>query len=250
MAALSDRRHPSYVDHTYTDLIRQRVFQIACGYEDANDSNDLRSDPGLKTACGRLPLSGADLYRVGLALLEGFIESYAEPPKQIILDIDDTDDSTHGAQQLSLFNAYHDEYCYLPVHLYEGRTGKLITTLLRPGCRMRGEQAAAIHQRVSDHLIMLCPRTRICLRGDVHFSTPEVHDLCDGYGIDFILGQAVNSKLKPLGAPLMDQAEALAEQTQKPVRLFSSFDHQASGRYVAHLHAGRRRLSVPLLLVR
>ena len=59
--ALSDRRHQSYVDHTHTDLIRQRVFQIACGYEDANDSNDLRSDPGLKTACDRLPLSGADL---------------------------------------------------------------------------------------------------------------------------------------------------------------------------------------------
>ena len=107
VAAMSDRRHPSYVDHTYTDLIRQRVFQIACGYEDANDSNDLRSDPGFKAACGRLPLSGADLasqptmsrlensvsrtdlYRIGLALLEGFIESYDQPPKKIILDIDD-----------------------------------------------------------------------------------------------------------------------------------------------------------------
>ena len=168
VAAMSDRRHPSYVDHTYTDLIRQRVFQIACGYEDANDSNDLRSDPGFKAACGRLPLSGADLasqptmsrlensvsrtdlYRIGLALLEGFIESYDQPPKKIILDIDDTDDITHGAQQLSLFNAYHDEYCYMPVHLYEGTTGKLITTILRPGCRMRGAQAAAILKRVLD----------------------------------------------------------------------------------------------------
>ncbi len=121
---------------------------------------------------------------------------------------------THGAQQLSLFNAYHDEYCYLPVHLYEGHSGKLITTLLRPGCRMRGEQAAAILQRVLDHLIMVWPKTRICLRGDSHFSTPEVHGLCDGYGIDFILGQAVNTKLKQLGAPLMDQVEALAKQTE------------------------------------
>ena len=221
VAAMSDRRHPSYVDHTYTDLIRQRVFQIACGYEDANDSNDLRSDPGFKAACGRLPVSGADLasqptmcrlensvsrtdlYRIGLALLEGFIESYEQPPKNIILDIDDTDDRTHGAQQLSLFNAYHDQYCYLPVHLYEGTTCKLITTILRPGCRMRGDQAAAILKRVLDHLTMVWPQTRICLRGDSHFSTPEVHDLCDGYGIDFILGQAVNKRLKRLGAPLM-----------------------------------------------
>ena len=73
-----------------------------------------------------------------MALLEGFIESYDEPPKKIIQDIDDTDDITHGAQQLSLFNGYHDDYCYMPVHLYEGHTGKLITPLLRPGCRMRG----------------------------------------------------------------------------------------------------------------
>jgi hypothetical protein len=255
VTALSDRRHSSYIDHTYTDLIRQRVFQIACGYEDANDSNDLRSDPGLKTACGRLPVTGADLasqptmsrlensvsrsdlYRIGLALLEGFIDSYDEPPKKIILDIDDTDDVTHGAQQLSLFNAHYDEYCYLPVHLYEGYTGKLITTLLRPGHRMRGDQAAAILQRVLDHLIMAWPQTRICLRGDSHFSTPEVHDLCDAYGIDFILGQAVNTKLKQLGAPLMSQAEALAsEPTDEPVRLFSHFDYQArSWRHARHI---------------
>ncbi len=128
VGALCDRRHQSYIDHTYIDLIKQRVFQIACGYEDANDSNDLRSDPGLKAACQRLPLTGddlasqptmsrlensvsrTDLYRIGLALLETFIESYDQPPRKIILDIDDTDDATHGAQQLSLFHAYHDEY--------------------------------------------------------------------------------------------------------------------------------------------
>ena len=164
VSALSDRRHQSYIDHTYTDLIRQRVFQIACGYEDANDSNELRGDPGLKTACDRRPLSGddlasqptmsrlensvrrTDLYRIGLALLETLIESYDEPPKKIILDIDDTDDVTHGAQQLSLFHAYHDEYCYMPVHLYEGTTGKLITTILRPEpalCRHQHRQPNA-----------------------------------------------------------------------------------------------------------
>ncbi len=243
--ALSDRRHQSYIDHTHTDLIRQRVFQIACGYEDANDSNDLRSDPGLKTACGRLPLTGADLasqptmsrlensvsrtdlYRIGLALLESFIESYDKPPRKIILDIDDTDDVTHGSQQLSLFHAYYDDYCYMPVHLYEGQTGKLITTILRPGRRIRGSEAAAMLKRVLDHLLMVWPRVRICLRGDSHFSAPEVHDLCDEYGIDFILGQAVNKKLNALGAPLMEQAEALAEQTEEPVRLFSRFDYQA-----------------------
>ena len=155
VAAMSDRRHQSYIDHTYTDLIRQRVFQIACGYEDANDSDDLRCDPGLKTACDRLPLTGddlasqptmsrlensvsrSDLYRIGLALLEIFIESYDQPPKKLTIDIDDTDDPTHGAQQLTLFHAYYDEYCYLPVHLYEGESGKLITTLPKSWPRPR-----------------------------------------------------------------------------------------------------------------
>ena len=245
VGAMSDRRHQSYIDHTYTDLIRQRVFQIACGYEDANDSDDLRSDPGLKIACERLPLTGddlasqptmsrlensvtrSDLYRMGEALLETFIESYDKPPRKLILDIDDTDDPTHGSQQLTLFHAYYDEYCYLPIHLYEGETGKLITTLLRPGRRIRGREAAAILKRVLDHLIMVWPKTKITLRGDSHFSTPEVHDLCDGYGIDFILGQAINTKLKALGEPLMELAAALAEQTDEPVRLFDSFDYRA-----------------------
>ena len=146
-------------------------------------------------------VSRSDLYRIGLALLEIFIESYDQPPKKLTIDIDDTDDPTHGAQQLTLFHAYYDEYCYLPVHLYEGESGKLITTLLRPGRRMRGREAAAILKRVLDHLIMVWPKTKITLRGDSHFSTPEVHDLCDGYGIDFILGQAINNKLKALGEP-------------------------------------------------
>ncbi len=243
--AMSDQRHQSYIDHTYTELIRQRIFQIACGYEDANDSDDLRSDPGLKTACERLPLTGddlasqptmsrlensvsrSDLYRIGLALLETFIESYDKPPKKLTIDIDDTDDPTHGSQQLTLFHGYYDEYCYMPVHLYEGASGKLITTLLRPGRRIRGREAAAILKRVLDHLIMVWPKTKITLRGDSHFSTPEVHDLCDGYGVDFILGQAINKKLKALGAPLMEQAATQAEQSEDPERLYTTFDYQA-----------------------
>jgi len=243
--AMSDQRHQSYIDHTYTELIRQRIYQIACGYEDANDSDDLRSDPGLKTACERLPLTGddlasqptmsrlensvsrSDLYRIGLALLETFIESYDKPPKKLTIDIDDTDDPTHGSQQLTLFHGYYDEYCYMPVHLYEGASGKLITTLLRPGRRIRGREAAAILKRVLDHLIMVWPQTKITLRGDSHFSTPEVHDLCDGYGVDFILGQAINKKLKALGAPLMEQAATQAEQSEDPERLYTTFDYQA-----------------------
>ena len=251
VAALRDRRHPSYIDHTYEDLLRQRVFQIACGYEDANDSDELRSDPALKTACERAPGTGADLasqptlsrlenqvsrtdlYRLAGALLDTFLASYPKPPKKIILDIDDTEDITHGAQQLTLFNAYHKEHCYMPLHLYEGHSGRLITAILRQGRRIKGAEAATILRRVFAALLKAWPKVHITLRGDSHFSTPEVHEVCEEYRVSFILGQAANSKLNELGAPLMEQALAQAEAQaqegveEKPVRLFSSFDYQA-----------------------
>ena len=122
--AIRDRRHKSYVAHSVSDLVRQRVFQIACGYEDANDCDALRSDPGFKAACGCLPFSGqdlssqptmsrfenqmsrSDLYRIARAFVDAFIASYKKPPSSIILDIDDTQDTVYGTQQLSLFNGY------------------------------------------------------------------------------------------------------------------------------------------------
>ena len=242
-AAFPDRRHPSYIDHTCEDLLRQRVFQIACGYEDANDSDDLRCDPGLKAACERAPLTGpdlasqptlsrlenrvsrSDLYRLARSLLDTFIASYEKPPKKIILDIDDTEDITHGAQQLTLFNAYHKEYCYMPVHLYEGHSGRLITAILRRGRRIKGREAAAILRRVFAAIVKAWPKVQITLRGDSHFSTPEVHEVCEEYGLSFILGQAPNSTLHELGAPLMEQALAQAEEgaAEEPVLTLYQF---------------------------
>lgn len=247
VAAFPDRRHPSYIDHTCRDLFHQRVFQIVCGYEDANDSDDLRCDPGLKAACERAPLTGpdlasqptlsrlenrvsrSDLYRLARSLLDTFIASYPKPPKKILIDIDDTEDITHGAQQLTLFNAYHKEYCYMPVHLYEGHSGRLITAILRRGRRIKGCEAAAILRRVFAAIRKAWPKVQITLRGDSHFSTPEVHEVCEKYRLSFILGQAPNSKLHELGAPLMEQARAQAEEgaEEEPVRLFTSFDYQA-----------------------
>ena len=136
--AITDRRHPSYVDHPKANLLTQRVFQVACGYEDANDCNALRRDPGFKAACERLPLTGAhlasqptmsrfenritrrDLYRIAKAFADVFSASYKHPPEAILLDIDDTEDKVYGSQQLSLFNAYFKGYCYQPLHIYEG----------------------------------------------------------------------------------------------------------------------------------
>ncbi len=155
--SLRDRRHPGYVKHQLLELFKQRIFQIACGYEDGNDSNELRSDPIMKIACERLPdeeqalasqltisrfensISRTDLYRIAEVFVDVFIQSYSEPPKGIILDVDDTDDLTHGHQQMRLFNAFHVDYCYMPIHIYEGRSGKLTTKVLRPGKRPTGK---------------------------------------------------------------------------------------------------------------
>ena len=156
-----------------------------------------------------------------------FIASYDTPPKKIVLDIDDTDDPTHGAQQLSLFHGYFDTYCYMPLHLYEGQSGKLITTLFWPGRRMDGSTMASILRRVLDRILVACPKVRILLCGDGHFSAPEVHELFQEYRIDFILGQMVNKKLKALGQPLMEKAAAQAQTCEGLVRLFTCFDYQA-----------------------
>ena len=157
--------------------------------------------------------------------MDTFIASYEKPPKKIILDIDDTEDITHGAQQLTLFNAYHKEYCYMPVHLYEGHSGRLITAILRRGRRIKGREAAAILRRVFAAIVKAWPKVQITLRGDSHFSTPEVHEVCEEYGLSFILGQAPNSTLHELGAPLMEQALAQAEEgaAEEPVLTLYQF---------------------------
>ena len=142
--AIVDKRHPSYVKHEMVHLFTQRVFQIASGYEDGNDSTELRNDPIFKMSCEkptniRRPTGQSTnrcavlkmhhheqpLYRIAGVILEAFIQSYTKAPQGIILDIDDTADATYGGQQLSFFNAFHDCYCYMPLHIYEGKTGQV-----------------------------------------------------------------------------------------------------------------------------
>ena len=106
---------------------------------------------------------------------ETFVASYDRAPQAILLDIDDTADEVHGAQQQALFNGYYDAYCYLPLHIYEGQSGKLITSILRPGRRPTGAEIVSILTRVVGAIRREWPEVSILLRGDGHFSTPEVH---------------------------------------------------------------------------
>lgn len=241
-----DSRHPGYTKHTIEKLFSQRVFQIACGYEDANDSNEIRKDGAFKISCEKSPNSEeflasqptisrfenvpsrTNLYRIARAFIDHFINSYSEPPEAILLDVDDTDDPTYGSQQLALFNAYYDCHCYQPMHIFEGNSGDLITTILRPGKRPKGEEIAMILSRVFKYIKAAWPQTQILFRGDSHYSAPEVHDLCDELKYKFVLGLKGNSVLNKKANSIINKAKELFELKKEPVKIFSEFQYQAN----------------------
>ena len=240
---LPDDRHQSYVQHSINQLLTQRVFQIAAGYEDANDSDHLKDDPVLKIACNRLKdslasqptmsrfengFSRTDLYRIAQAFLDNFIHSYEKAPKAILLDLDDTEDPTHGAQQLILFNGYYNNYCYLPLHIYEGKSGKLITTILRPGKRPTGSEIMMILKRIIDRIREAWPEVGILVRGDSHFAYKELMDYCEHLGLKYIFGLTTKDPMVKQSAGLVKQAEMFFLKDKQPVKLFGEFTYQAS----------------------
>lgn len=241
---LQDRRHPGYVKHQFLDLLKQRIFQIACGYEDGNDSNELRNDPIMKIACERLPddealasqptisrfengLTRTDLYRISEVFVDVFIESYSTPPEGIIVDIDDTDDLTHGRQQLTLFNAYHGDNCYMPIHIYEGKSGKLITTVLRPGKRPTGKQIVSIVKRVVKKIRQAWPEVGIILRGDSYYACPAVFDFCEETDMKYVLGFKPLAPLVRQIKPLVEEVALRSEREKQPVKMFTETDYKA-----------------------
>jgi hypothetical protein len=258
--AIEDRRHPSYVKHPLRDLLAQRIYQIGCGYEDANDANSLRHDPLFQLGLERDPLSEAvamalarastfsrlensvsskDLYRLAKAFVEGFIASYATPPELIVLDLDHSEDRTHGEQELSSYNGHYGSHCYLPLFVFEGLSGHFITAVLRPGKRPTGAENASIVKRILTRLRQHWPETHIVLRGDSHFANPELMELKRADPLlDFVFGVAGNPVLSALAEPALARARALhqlaytnAERTGNPLpvrtRLYEELDYAA-----------------------
>lgn len=257
-AAIADSRHASYIKHTLRDLLTQRVFQIASGYEDGNDANTLRRDPLFKLAAERAPLDSdnllacgathsrlegavrrSDIYRMARALVEQFIAGYACAPASITLDLDHTDDATYGQQALSFYNHHYGHHCYLPLLVFGANSGALVTAVLRPGKRPTGAENAMIMKRVLGLLRRHWPQTHIVLRGDGHFSNPELMQLIIADGnADFIFGLAGNAVLLRHAEGLMKNARghlnlhrSLAAQGLGPsvaaVRLFGDFEYAA-----------------------
>jgi len=245
-AVLSDPRDPRYTSHSMQDLLRQCVYQIAAGYEDGNDSNTLRFEPIIKMAAGRLPLSGAplasqptisrfqnrpsrtQLYRLGVCLAEQFIASYDEAPDLVVLDFDDTDSQTYGDQQLALFNAYYNGYCYMPLHVYEGISGKLITTILKPTV-MKGPGVLSVLRRLVKRLRQEWPRTLIVYRGDSQFAKPEVMTFIESESnCMHVSGLGTNKVLKRLAAPVIEETRRLYKEGDgSKVERFQSLRYKA-----------------------
>ncbi len=245
-SCLHDERDPASTTHTYADMIRARLFAIACGYEDCDDFDALRFDPAFKLACGRLSETGDDLMsqptlsrlenapswralaRMGLAMIDLFCASFKAVPARIVLDIDDTSDAVHGGQQLALFNAHYDEYCFQPIHIFEAATGKPVLSLLPPGKRPSGEEAAQILKHVIRRIRSNWPRIKISVRGDGHYGTPQVMDLLEDKGCGYIFGLAGNARLSQIGQPWCeDAAVRRAYQGNDKVRRFFQTGYQA-----------------------
>ena len=210
---IPDCRDPALISHPMADILRERIFAIACGYPDGNDLDDLRSDPAFKMACGRLPESGADLasqptlsrlenapdphalIRMSRGMVDFWCESHPRPPKGIVLDIDDTADTVHGHQQMSFFNAHYNERCFQPIHVYDAGTGHCLVTIPRPGKTPDGKEVRAHVRRLVRRVRMHWPATSITIRGDSHYGRKEAMDWCGDNGVKYIFGLGPNKTL-------------------------------------------------------
>ena len=234
-ALIADPRNPALVTHSVADILRARMLAIACGYEDGDDLDHLRSDPGFKLACGRLPDSGADLcsqptvsrwenaptlrevVRLSYAMVDIYCASYARPPRAVTLDIDDTVDVVHDHQQLALFNGHYDERCFLPIHVYDTATSRPVAMLLRPGTTPSGVEIRGHLRRLVHRIRRHWPTTRLTIRGDGHYGRPEVMAWCEANGVDYILGLPGNAVLDRLVEPAADDVRVRRAEAQLPV---------------------------------
>jgi hypothetical protein len=245
-SVIPDSRDNRYIHHQLQELLTQRVFQIAAGYEDANDCNTLKDDPIFKICADRLPdsdpalasqptmtrfentISRTNLYRLARVLADQFIQSYDEEPSIIVIDFDDTEDKTHGNQQLQLFNNFYKSHCYQPLHVYEGLSGKLIATILKPGKRSDGKQMLMIVKRLIAYLRAHWPKTIFVYRGDSHFAYQEVMTWIDQQDdVYHVTGLTGNAVLNELVEAHVQRAKKQFKDTTKPVCLYHSFRYQA-----------------------
>lgn len=239
---IHDPRNQGYVDHSIGSMLKQRVMQIAAGYEDANDCNTLKHDGIFKICAGNeqalasqptmcrlenLP-STKELYNMGKVFVDAFIASYDKAPDFIILDCDDTSALTYGQQELALFNTHYGDHCYMPLHIYEGISGKLVAAILKPGRRSKSINVFSLMKKLINYLHEYWPDTLIILRGDGHFCSKEFMDWSESEDkVGFITGISGNPVLNRLAEVTVNSAEREYKQYGNPVKRYHSFEYKA-----------------------
>jgi len=255
-----DNRNQSMIEHTKLELLSQRIFGIALGYEDLNDHDDLRGDALLAALVGKVdptgehrsrkrdkgfPLAGkSTLNRLELApagmpgwhryhkimcdpdmvdrfFVDAFLRAYPEPPSRIILDFDATDDPLHGNQEGSFFNGYYDCYCYMPLYVFCG--DHLLCARLRPSNIDGSLGAEAELERITAQIREEWPDVQIIFRGDSGFCRSDLMDWCDENGVDYILGMSRSSRLVAMIAKQMKKAKKKSWKTQEAARYYRDF---------------------------
>jgi DDE family transposase len=242
-AAIPDPRRPEQIEHDQRAMLAQRIVAIACGYEDLNDHQALRSDPALQTAAGcapdpAVPLASPStlcrlenrvdrqaLVRVAAALVDQFIAAHPTPPEALILDFDATDDPVHGHQEGRFFHGYYDSYCYLPLYVTCG--DELLVAYLRPSNIDAAKHARAILKLLVQRLRAAWPDVKITFRADSGFCRWRLMRWCDAHGIGYILGLAKNPVLLRLARDEIERAERQFRRTGQPQRIFGSFAYAA-----------------------
>ncbi len=269
-----DERRPDLIEHEVATLVGQRVFGIALGYEDLNDHDELRHDPMMAVLAGKLsarredcaPVAGkSTLNRLELSklapsryhkishnpvairhlLVDVFLEAHARPPRQIVLDLDATDDPLHGEQEGRFYHGYYDCYCYLPLYVFCGRD--LLVAKLRSAAMDAASGAVEEVARVVARIRARWPRTRILLRADSGFAREDLMAWCETNGVDFLFGLAQNPRLIAEIATELDFVAAKSRRTGKMERRFKSLTISIrSGRHGGLLFGAFHTLNSPI----
>lgn len=249
-----DARNPVMVKHSVQELVSQRVYGLALGYEDLNDHEQLRQDPLLRVLAGKKeveesPLAGKSTHN-RLALSDGtpnrykkitfwkagidellvkvFLESYATPPEEIILDVDVTDFPLHGQQEGRFFHGYYDSYCYLPLYIFCGE--QILCARLRQANRDASAGSLAEIQRIVEQIRAAWPAVRIIVRGDSGFCRNELMKWCEQNRVDYVFGLARNQRWRRIIGPPMREASQQWGQTGEPARVFTEFSYRTRKR--------------------
>jgi hypothetical protein len=242
--ALVDSRHTGYIDHTFLEMTRMRVYGVLADYADQNDHDVLRSDPIFKLICGRSihdddlasqptlsrfenAIDLGSFFRLRDVLIDQFIASFDLPPRQLTLDIDPFDDPTHGDQPLTFFHGYYDQYPYLPRVITCAENDLVLDVCLLYGSAHPALGAADDLAYVVGRLRQAWPGVRIHLRADSGFGVPQVYDGCERLDIQYTVAIGMNARLKKLTDPLLEEAVQRWEATGQPQRLFGAFWYRA-----------------------